>query len=165
MVHNGSQPIEWKLPGFKYRTIFTPEIIASTRATGLIMCNKGQLRHSYLSKNSSSISKLNSTSYTYLGHADTVNHTNGSTNTSVVSSSVPPTHRISRPITGEVPQGGRQISNIIGKPHPNANTTNHIALSFTLEDLLPPAQQAPKNSSGEFINQMSNAKFKYNDLH
>lgn len=30
MVRNGSQPVEWKLPGFKYRAIFTPEIIAST---------------------------------------------------------------------------------------------------------------------------------------
>jgi hypothetical protein len=43
MIRNGSQPVEWKLPGFKYRAIFTPEIIASTppfNATGLITCNK-----------------------------------------------------------------------------------------------------------------------------
>jgi hypothetical protein len=28
MVHNGTQPVEWKLPGFKYQAIFTPEIIS-----------------------------------------------------------------------------------------------------------------------------------------
>jgi hypothetical protein len=43
MVRNGSQQIEWKVTGPKYRQIFTPAVIASTppfNATGLVTCNK-----------------------------------------------------------------------------------------------------------------------------
>jgi hypothetical protein len=43
MVRNGSQQADWKIPGSKYRQIFTPDVIAFTspfNATGLITCNK-----------------------------------------------------------------------------------------------------------------------------
>jgi hypothetical protein len=47
MVRNGSQQIDWKITGPKYRQIFTSEVIASTppfNATGLITCNKWHIQ-------------------------------------------------------------------------------------------------------------------------
>lgn len=43
MVRNNSLQADWKLPGVKYRQIFTPEVNATTphfNAMGLVTCNK-----------------------------------------------------------------------------------------------------------------------------
>lgn len=43
MVRNSSQPQEWKVPGQKYRQIFTSDVISNTpafNASGLVTCNK-----------------------------------------------------------------------------------------------------------------------------
>jgi hypothetical protein len=121
-------------------------------------------------ENSSSISKLNSTSYTYLGHVDFVHSASGSTLSSVVQSMASPIQKISRPIAGELPQDDHRPLNIIGKSFSPTSGNHPTMLHITLEDLLPPVQQAPKNSSGEFdsTTQISiiqitnpNVKFKY----
>ncbi len=119
-------------------------------------------------EDSSSISKLNSTNYTYLGRANPITSTSGLASSSVVLSRAPPIQKISRSIAGELPQHDKWLSTIKGK---NSSTTNHLTtLHITLEDLLPPVQQEPKNSSGEFNVKLqtsnfqitdSNVKFKY----
>ncbi len=115
-------------------------------------------------EDSSSISKLNSTSYTYLGRADLITSTSGLAPSSIDLSRAPTVQKISRPIAGELPQDDKKLSNIIGK---NFSNTNHpTTLHITLEDLLPPVQQAPKNSSGEFIVklQMSNIQISNSNI-
>jgi hypothetical protein len=98
-------------------------------------------------ENSPRISKLNSTSYAYLGCADTHVHSNDEKTKKNVSRNVLSNSKISRPIAGEVKQEHWLLSNITGKP---PQITPYPNQSFTLENLLPPVQQAPKNSSGEF---------------
>jgi hypothetical protein len=108
-------------------------------------------------ENSVSIPKLNSTSYTYLGCANASKNTSGIPNTRVVSPSAPLVCRVARPVEGENNQSEEmKLSNIIGKTNkiPISETTP----SFTLEDLLPPVQQAPIKHSGE--SQMQFYKFK-----
>jgi hypothetical protein len=53
-----------------------------------------------------------------------------------------------------LPQDDRQLSKILGKNSPNTLINHPTILPFTMEDLLPPAQHATKNSSGEFIYQI-----------
>jgi hypothetical protein len=65
----------------------------------------------------------------------------------MISNSALPISHVSRPIAGEVKQDDQKISNIIGKP---IKFKTYYQSSFTLEDLLPTVQQAPKNTPGEF---------------
>jgi hypothetical protein len=106
-------------------------------------------------ENSVSIPKINSTNYTYLGCANVSKNTSGIPNTRVVSPSAPLVCRVARPVAVENNQSEEmKLSNIIGKTNkiPISKTTS----SFTLEDLLPPVQQAPIKHSGE-----SNLKCKF----
>ncbi len=119
-------------------------------------------------EDSSSNSKLNSTSYTYLVCGNPITSTGGLASSSVVLSSAPPPQRVFRPIAGNLPQDDRQLSKIIGKDSQITYTVHPYVLPSKLEDFLPPVQQAPKNSSGEFVNSISNTndnffgtKFKY----
>ncbi len=109
----------------------------------------------------SSTPKLNSTSYTYLGCADSPIIPRKPSFGNVVSPSFPADNRVLHPIAGKLPQDEKTLSKIIGKIHHTCQNKPAQDLTFTLEDLLPPKQQAPQNSPGEFQTQTkSNANFK-----
>jgi hypothetical protein len=109
-------------------------------------------------ENSSSHSKLNSASYMYLGRADPLIITSDFPFISVDKSHISAPQRVLRPIAGVLPQDDRNLSKITGKPLQNTNTEYSTAQEITLENLLPPIQKAPKNTSGESNIQMSNVK-------
>jgi len=52
----------------------------------------------------------------------------------------------------------KDLSHIKGKHQTPLLPRSHVGQDWTLEDLLPPVQKAPKTSSGEFANQISNYK-------
>lgn len=57
-----------------------------------------------------------------------------------------------------LPQDDKDLSHIKGKHQTPLLPRSHVGQDWTLEDLLPPVQKAPKTSSGEFANQISNYK-------
>jgi hypothetical protein len=57
---------------------------------------------------------------------------------------------MSRPIAGELPSNKAKLLKILGKHHTCPSQYHHPTFPFELGDFLPPKQQAPENSPGEF---------------
>ncbi len=109
---------------------------------------------------SCSIAKLKSASYTYLGRANSSNITSELPKPRVDYNCLLPPKRCPRLVAGEFLQDDGQITKILGKQQNNKSTDLLAPTALKLEDLLPPKQQMPENSQGEFKYKV---KYKYSN--